>query len=129
MAAFKEAFNAELSKIPKHISVQNAAINISEEAFQRMKDDPAYKEQMLGLIKRDLGSSYAPNVCSLEININGTFDEYTATSYPVKADAEFWERTRDSAYKWSQSFWDELCLNRLGLNEEDFEHLREDDKV
>lgn len=62
---FKADFYEELSKIYPHGTVDNLAINISEEAFKQMKEDPEYKEKILNLIQRDLGSSYAPRNCSV----------------------------------------------------------------
>ena len=52
MELFKKEFYEDLSKITKHRTVSNAAVNISGEAFKAMKDDPQYREKVLSLIQR-----------------------------------------------------------------------------
>ena len=47
MELFKKEFYEDLSKITNHRTVSNAAVNISEEAFKAMKDDPQYREKVL----------------------------------------------------------------------------------
>lgn len=47
MAIFKKEFYDEIARIPRDRTIANVAINISEEAFQNMKNDPAYREQLL----------------------------------------------------------------------------------
>ena len=56
----KKEFYAEIDKIPRNRTITNVAINISEEAFKNMKDDPEYREKILSALKRDLTSSFAP---------------------------------------------------------------------
>ena len=64
MQLFKKEFYEELSKIVCNPTVSNAAVNISDAAFQAMKDDPEYRAQVLSLLQRDLGASFAPqNFC------------------------------------------------------------------
>ena len=38
---FQKEFYAEIDKIPRNRTITNVAINISEEAFKNMKDDPS----------------------------------------------------------------------------------------
>lgn len=45
MAIFKKEFYAEIDKIPRNRTITNVAINISEEAFKNMKDDPEYRKR------------------------------------------------------------------------------------
>ena len=45
LEVFKKEFYAELSKINNHRTVSNMAIDISEDAFKKMKQDPQYKQQ------------------------------------------------------------------------------------
>ena len=59
MAAFKKEIYAEIDKIPRDRTIANVAIHISEEAFQNMKNDPKYREQIMSVIRRDLTSSVA----------------------------------------------------------------------
>ena len=47
MAILKKEFYDELSRINNHRTVSNMAINISEDAFKKMKEDPQYKQQIL----------------------------------------------------------------------------------
>ena len=97
MAAFKRDFYAEVAKIPIHNTVKNVALNVSEEAFQRMKDDPKYKEEILGLLRRDLCAPFIHEVSSL-ITIGSSKDEYVATAWSVTADADFWARSGNSYF-------------------------------
>ena len=97
MAAFKKEFYAEISNIQIHSTVKNAAINISEAAFKRMKDDPQYKEDILRLIRRDLCAPFIHNVSSL-ITVGSSINEYNATAWSVTADNDFWARSRNSYF-------------------------------
>lgn len=99
MAAFKKEFYDDLSKITNHRTVSNMAVNISEEAFQAMKDDPEYRSKVLQLIQRDWGDSYAPRNCSVLITVGATLNEYRADSWPVGYDSEFDVRSQNSFYK------------------------------
>ena len=51
MQLFKKEFYTDLSKIVGHPTVSNAAVNISDAAFQAMKDDPEYRSQVLSLLR------------------------------------------------------------------------------
>ena len=97
MAAFKRDFYAEVAKIPIHNTVKNVALNVSEEAFRRMKDDPQYKEEILRLLRRDLCAPFIHDVSSL-ITIGGSKDEYVATAWSVTADDDFWARSKNSYF-------------------------------
>lgn len=99
MQLFKQEFYADLSKIASHPSLSNVAINISDAAFQAMKDDPEYRAQVLSLLQRDLGSSVAPRSCSLLITVGTNLDQYRGDSWPVGNDSEFRLRSKDSFYK------------------------------
>ena len=99
MQLFKKEFYEDLSKIIGHPTVSNAAVNISDAAFQAMKDDPEYRSQVLFLLQRDLGASYAPRSCSVLITVGTNLDQYRADSWPVGNDSEFRLRSKDSFYK------------------------------
>lgn len=100
MTAFKKEFYAELEKIPRDRTIANVAINISEEAFKNMKDDPKYREQMLSVIRRDMTGSVAPAPdCSLVITVGATAKDYRADGWSVNNDSEFFARSKDSFYK------------------------------
>lgn len=99
METFKKDFYDELSKMTQHASLSNVAINISEDAFQAMKEDPEYRETMLSLIKRDLGSYYGPGSNSLVLTIGAGIDDYRGDSWTVGYDSEFSMRSQNSFYK------------------------------
>lgn len=99
MELFKKEFYEDLSKVTNHSTVSNAAVNISDAAFEAMKEDPQYREKVLSLIKRDWGDSYAPRNCSVMITVGATLNEYRADSWPVGYDSEFDVRSQNSFYK------------------------------
>ena len=76
MEIFKKEFYDDLSKITVHNSLSNVAVNISEAALKAMKDDPEYREKILSLLQRDLGSSVAPRNCSAVFTVGATLNEY-----------------------------------------------------
>ena len=98
MELFKKEFYEDLSKIAIHKTLNNVAVNISEAGFKAMKDDPEYREKILSLLKRDLGSSLARN-CSAVFTVGATIKEYRGDSWPVGYDSEFYARSQDSFFK------------------------------
>jgi hypothetical protein len=99
MELFKKEFYQELSQITMHTTVSNAAVNVTEAAFKRMKDDPEYKQQVLNWIKHDLGASYGSRNASVMLTVGGTLEECRGDAWPVSADSEFGIRSQDSFYK------------------------------
>ena len=99
MELFKKEFYEDLSKLTIHKTLNNVAINISEAGFKAMKDDPQYREKILSLLQRDLGSSLAPRNCSAVFTVGATLSEYRGDSWPVGYDSEFYARSQDSFYK------------------------------
>lgn len=99
MQLFKKEFYEDLSKIICNPTVSNAAVNISDAAFQAMKDDPEYRAQVLSLLQRDLGASFAPRNCSIMITVGTNLDQYRADSWPVGNDSEFHSRSKDSFWE------------------------------
>ncbi len=99
MQLFKKEFYEDLSKIVCNPTVSNAAVNISDAAFQAMKDDPEYRAQVLSLLQRDLGASFAPRNCSILITVGTDLDQYRADSWPVGNDSEFHSRSKDSFWE------------------------------
>lgn len=99
LEVFKKEFYDELSRINNHRTVSNMAIDISEDAFKKMKEDPQYKQQILNLIQRDWGDSYAPRNCSVMIKVGSSLNDYRADSWPVGYDSEFDLRSKNSFYK------------------------------
>ena len=99
MQLFKKEFYEDLSKIICNPTVSNAAVNISDAAFQAMKDDPEYRAQVLSLLQRDLGASFAPRNCSILITVGTSLDQYRADSWPVGNDSEFHLRSKNSFWE------------------------------
>lgn len=99
MQLFKKEFYEDLSKIVCNPTVSNVAVNISDAAFQAMKDDPEYRAQVLSLLQRDLGASFAPRNCSILITVGTDLDQYRADSWPVGNDSEFHLRSKDSFWE------------------------------
>lgn len=100
MAAFKKEFYAELERIPKNRTITNLAVNISEEAFKNMKDDPEYRAKIMSALQRDLTSSFAPLKASLLITVGATEKDYRGDSWSgPNNDSEFFARSQDSFYK------------------------------
>lgn len=99
MQLFKQEFYQDLSKIVGHPTVSNSAVNISDAAFQAMKDDPEYRSQVLSLLQRDLGASFAPRNCSILITVGTDLNQYRADSWPVGNDSEFHLRSKNSFWE------------------------------
>ncbi len=100
MAIFKKEFYAEIDKIPRNKTITNVAINISEEAFKNMKDDPEYREKILLALKRDLTSSFAPLEASMVLTVGATAKDYRGDSWSgVNNQSEFYARSQNSFYK------------------------------
>ena len=100
MAAFKKEFYAELERIPQNRTITNVAINISEEAFKNMKDNPEYRAKIMSALQRDLTSSFAPLKASLLLTVGATEKDYRGDSWSgPNNDSEFFARSQDSFYK------------------------------
>ena len=100
MELFKKEFYAELERIPKNRTITNLAVNISEEAFKNMKDDPEYRTKIMSALQRDLTSSFAPLKASLLITVGATEKDYRGDSWSgPNNDSEFFARSQDSFYK------------------------------
>lgn len=99
MQLFKQKFYEDLSKIIGHPTVNNVAVNISDTAFQAMKDDPEYRSQVLSLLQRDLDASYAPRNCSILITVGINPEQYSADSWSVGNDSEFRLHAKDSFWQ------------------------------
>ncbi len=99
MELFKKEFYEDLSKLTVHKTLNNVAINISEAGFKAMKEEPQYREKILSLLQRDLGSSVAPRNCSAVFTVGATLNEYRGDSWPVGNDSEFYAHSRRSFFK------------------------------
>ena len=97
---FQKEFYAEIDKIPRNRTITNVAINISEEAFKNMKDDPEYREKILSALKRDLTSSFAPLEASMVLTVGATAKDYRGDSWSgVNNQSEFYARSQNSFIK------------------------------
>ena len=119
MAIFKKEFYAEIDKIPRNRTITNVAINISEEAFKNMKDDPEYREKILSALKRDLTSSFAPLEASMVLTVGATAKDYRGDSWSgVNNQSEFYARSQTVFIKRQvtrkidkKSFWKNIWKN------------------
>ena len=98
MTIFKKEFYQDLEKIQLHSTVKNAAVNISDKAFEKMKEDPQYRERVFSLLQRDLCSSYAPRDTSVILTVGESLDQYRGDSWPTNNDSEFWGRSKNSFF-------------------------------
>ena len=94
MTIFKKKFYQDLEKIQLHSTVKNAAVNVSDKAFKKMKENPQYREKVLSLLQRDLCSSYAPRDTSVILTVGESLAQYRGDSWPTNNDSEFWGRLK-----------------------------------
>lgn len=119
MELFKKEFWEEVARIPKTPTLDNLAINISEKGWERMKEEPEYREKMMGLIRRDTTGSFIHQVNSI-ITIGASDKEYRADSWSSESD-EFWSRAKEHDYmearkkrkKELQEYYDKLWLRHF----------------
>lgn len=83
MNRYKRYIHDKIFKISIHPSLAETqiAINISEEAFEHMKEDPEYEIEVMKLLEQDLGNSYpvgwAPRYSVFKIG--KTLEDYNVT--------------------------------------------------
>ncbi len=121
MILFKKEFYQDLEKIQRHSSVKNAAVNVSDKAFEKMQKDPEYREKILSLVQRDLGSSYAPRDTSVLLTVGASLEQYRGDSWPTSNDSEFFGRSRNSFFKKTDDKNDDKKLEEEAY----LKHLRE----
>lgn len=85
----KNRFRQYLESIPTDRSVVRCAVDVSDEGFEAMKSDPAYRQQIMDLVARDLGSSYAPRQASVYVKVGATLGDYRVNSWSAGDDQEF----------------------------------------
>lgn len=96
MELFQQEFWAEVARIPKTSTIDHLAIRITDKGWERMKEEPEYREQMMNLIRRDTTGSFIHQVDSV-ITIGGSAQEYRASSWSSGSD-EFWDKAKDDCY-------------------------------
>lgn len=100
---YKEYIYQEISNIFIHSSQGQTQIyvSISEEAWNKMKEDQSYEYQILGLLKRDFGSSYPIGYAPAYrfFYIGKEYSEYRVDEFYVPQDLHqrrkedrFWDR-------------------------------------
>lgn len=96
MEQFKREFWEEVASIPKTSTIDNLAINITKEGWERMKADPEYREKMMDLIRRDTTGAFIFQVDCV-ITIGATEEEYRASSWSSERN-DFWGKTNKDSY-------------------------------
>lgn len=98
---FKKDFYEYINSIPLHPSQQNArhSISISDQAFQKMMDDPEYKAEVEYILEREMGANFAvpPAFTTMTWDANG---EYSGTAggsahmdkFETLSSDAFWKR-------------------------------------
>lgn len=110
MEEYKEKIHRMLSEMPVHARLEktNISVDISEAAFERMKNDPAYEQRMLDLVRRDLNIGWdlgsAPP-SDLLINIGANESEYRSTSLNASAETS-------NQKKVEEAFWEQRARKR-----------------
>lgn len=71
LESFKKEIWNEINAIPRSSSI-SWSINITDAAFERMMNEPEFKEKMMSLIREDAAAGRPPIVCSITtIDENG----------------------------------------------------------
>ena len=89
---FKAQFYKEIENITIHSSQSGTkqSITISDKGFEKMMADPAKKEEVLRLIRRELGAAYptmaAPSFSTMNFDDNL---EYTGAAYGSAYESDF----------------------------------------
>lgn len=98
MKAFKKLFLKDLSKFSKDENIVNLSVHISDEAWEKMKDNPEYRKKMLDKVKSDMaGETDHPS--SVDIRIGVDEKDYKVKHWSAEDDTEFWKGLADSAYE------------------------------
>ena len=91
MIRFQQEFYAEIAKIPMSGQLNTLAIRVTDEGWKRMKEEPAYREKMMSLIKRDTIGTYFGKTNEI-ITIGRSSAEYRASSFPAERKVDDKER-------------------------------------
>lgn len=131
MEQFKQEFWAEVAGIPKTSTIDNLAIHITDKGWERMKEEPEYREKMMGLIKRDTTGNFICQVNSV-ITIGADEKEYHADSWSSQSN-KFWQKINKNSYMerrkkrkkelqeyydklWEQHFYEQKQLRKKMMN-------------
>lgn len=92
MLLFQQEFYAEIAKIPMSGCLNTLAIRVTDEGWKRMKEEPEYREKMIGLIKRDTTGTYIGKTNEI-ITIGRSPAEYRAHSFSAERKIDDKERS------------------------------------
>lgn len=111
---YKIYFYDKISDLMNSVSQKEIEIlvEISEEAFQKMKEDPIYEAQIINYLKRDLGANYMidePAFCIIQIG--ATTKEYRVSTFGRKQRELFRRKQKDS-------FWERRAERKKKLKKE-----------
>ncbi|MBD5560492.1 MAG: hypothetical protein HDQ87_09100 [Clostridia bacterium] len=96
---FRDQVYRRLDSMPSHYTVESFAVDISEDGFAAMFDDSQYYSQILGQIRREFSTSYAPRRVRVHIQVGHTFDEYQVHSWASAYAGDFEIYAKHSFYR------------------------------
>ncbi len=110
LEAFKKEMWNEINSIPRSSSI-SWSINITDEAFERMMNEPEFKDKMMSLIREDAAAGRYPIVCSITmIDENG----YKGYSYN---DTNVGNTAYSSHSKDKNNFYKQKATNKFNSND------------
>lgn len=110
LEAFKKEMWNEINSIPRSSSM-SWSINITDEAFERMMNEPEFKDKMMSLIREDAAAGRYPIVCSITmIDENG----YKGYSYN---DTNVGNAAYSSHSKDKNNFYKQKATNKSNSND------------
>ena len=110
LEAFKKEMWNEINSIPRSSSI-SWSINITDEAFERMMNEPEFKDKMMSLIREDAAAGRYPIVCSITmIDENG----YKGYSYN---DTNVGNTAYSSHSKDKNNFYKQKATNKSNSND------------
>ncbi len=145
LGEFKLEMYNTINRMSVHPSLSSTqiSINISDKAFEKMMNDPEYKDLMLSTIQRDLGGAYpvaaAPSYSIIRIGDDCEYkadamgSAYGATFSVAKSDSFVQKNTKKTSFDYDD-FYKRNAIHRQTekrlqekrvLNRESAEDLRE----
>lgn len=99
MEWFSNRTYQDLAQADVHRSICKAAVDITPEGLNSMKNDPSYRQQVLDAVRRDFGASYYPRQINLMIHVGDEIGEYTTQTWSAGDDQAFLEKSVGSFYR------------------------------
>mgnify|MGYP000098156372 CR=1 FL=1 len=117
MAAFKQEIYEELAEIDKMNSsaILSNSVHITEDGFKRMKEDPAYRKEIMDWLRADARASHG---VPFGVHVTTTITGSGATSYGIsaatKASKQQWadKKTKGSFYHSDRTYADRRAAQR-----------------